>query len=497
MRRLWEKFNRSPLPERIAKSAPPLPAVVELARRLAEYAVSTKFQKLDPETVKEMKARVVDALGCAIGAFGENPIRMARETVLGLRGRGPSRVLGTAFRSSPDLATFVNGFMVRYFDYNDTYLSKEPAHPSDNLAPCLAVAEAEESSGKEFVAALVAAYEIQCRLCDAADIRHRGWDHVNYGLVSSSLAASKLMDLDAARATQAVNIALNGHIAMRQVRAGELSMWKGASFANAARNGVFAAALAREGVTGPSPIFEGEMGFFRQVSGPFDLDIGTFGGMAGEYKVKETYVKFWPAEYHAQSAIWAALEVRKKIEDVGKVESVLVETHEAGYTILGKDPEKWTPETKETADHSLPFIVAMALLRGKVDNSTYSLASLRNPGNLSLVAKVKVREDPSLTSKYPAKGMPNRVTVTISGGKESSAQVDVPRGHPANPMSKEDIEGKFLRLTRKYLGEPAAKRALSRLWDIDNEKRAGDVLELLRVKVPRTLKVVRPRVRPS
>ena len=452
---------------------------MDLAVRLAQYVLSTGFGKLDPTTVKEMKARVVDALGCAMGAFGEKPIQMARRSALGLRSGGKSRILGTPFRSSPDLAAFVNGFMVRYFDYNDTYLSKEPAHPSDNLAPCLAVAEAEGSSGREFLAAAAAAYEVQCRLCDAADIRHRGWDHVNYGLVSTSLAASKLMELSLTKATQAVNIALNGHIAMRQVRAGELSMWKGASFANAARNGVFAASLAREGVTGPSPIFEGEMGFFRQVSGPFDLDVERFGGRGGSYKVNGTYVKYWPAEYHAQSAIWAALEIRRSAGARG-VESVLVETHEAGYSILGKDPEKWTPRTKETADHSMPFMVAMALARGKVDNSTYSTANLRDKESLALVAKVRVVEDPALTSLYPDRGMANRVTVSYEGGKRETAQVDLPKGHPANPMTKEDIEAKFLRLVGRHIEEPRARRVLKRLWALEEEKEVGTVLGLLR-----------------
>lgn len=455
---------------------------MELAQTLAEYALSRRFERLDARTIKEMKARVVDALGCAAGSFAEKPIEMSRRSVLGLRSGGPSRILGTDLRTSPDLATFVNGFMIRYYDYNDTYLSKEPAHPSDNLAACLAVAESEKASGREFIAAAVAAYEIQCRLCDAADIRHRGWDHVNYGLVSSSLASSKLMMLTSAKSTQAVNIALNSHIAMRQVRAGELSMWKGASFANAARNGVFAATLARDGVTGPSPIFEGEMGFFKQISGPFEIDVSKFGGNGGNYKVNETYVKYWPAEYHAQSAIWAALEVRQKVADMSKVEAVLVQTHEAGYTILGKDAEKWTPKTKETADHSLPYIVAMALLKGKVDNSTYSGSNLRSPENLKLVSRVKVAEDPNLTAKYPDRGMPNRVTVIEGGGRKVSAEVDIPRGHPANPMTKDDIDQKFLRLARRHLGEAHAKRALNRLWGIDGEKEVGEVLGLLRVK---------------
>ena len=455
---------------------------MELAQRLAEYALSIKYSQLDRGTVKEMKARVVDALGCAIGAYDEEPVRMSRRVAMGLRGSGASTLLGTGSKTSPELASFVNGLMVRYFDYNDTYLSKEPAHPSDNLAPCLAVAESEGAPGREFMAAAVVAYEIQCRLCDAADIRHRGWDHVNYGLASSSLASAKLMGLDEGRATQAVNIALSGHVAMRQVRAGELSMWKGASFSNAARNGVFAALLAREGMTGPAPIFEGEMGFFRQVSGRFDLDIPGFGGRGGNYKVNETYIKYWPAEYHAQSAIWAALEARNHVKDFDRVSSVLIETHEAGYSILGKDRAKWRPKTKETADHSLPYMVGMALLHGEVDNSTYSDRNLADRRNLSFMRKIRVVEDPEFTALYPAKGMANRVTVAELGGRETTAQVVVPKGHPLNPMSKEDIETKFMRLAMKRLGKGRAKEALNRLWALEKESDLGDVLALLRVE---------------
>jgi 2-methylcitrate dehydratase len=467
---------------RTAKCAPMQPGLVELAERLARYALSLRFSALDARTVKETKERIIDALGCAMGAYDERPVEIARAAVSKLDHAGGATILGTASTTSPDLATFVNGLMVRYFDFNDTYLSKEPAHPSDNIAPCFAVGEAEDSTGKDIIAGAVAAYEIQCRLCDAADIRHRGWDHVNYGLVSTPLAASRLMGLGVAKAVHSVNIALNAHIAMRQVRAGELSMWKGASFANAARNGVFAATLAREGMSGPAPIFEGEMGFFRQVSGPFELDVEGFGGGKRSYKINESYIKYWPAEYHAQTAIWAALEVRKKIASPHEVESVTVETHEAGYTILGKDREKWEPKTKETADHSLPYIVAAALLKGTVDNSTYSERNISNPRILAFMRKVKVAEDPGFTAMYPAKGMPNRVKVKTADGREVAAQVDVPRGHPLNPMSSEEIEEKFLGLTSRRLGERDAKNALRRLWRLEEERDLGELLGLLRAR---------------
>ncbi|HEY6282395.1 MAG TPA: MmgE/PrpD family protein, partial [Nitrososphaerales archaeon] len=431
----------------------------------------------------QMKARIIDSIGCAIGASREEPVKIARETVRQLRSDGNSTILGSDSGSSPELATFVNGLMVRYFDFNDTYLSKEPAHPSDNLAPCLAVAEAEWSTGSDLIAAAIVAYEIQCRLCDAADLRHRGWDHVNYGLVSSSLAASKLMGLSSRQATHAVNLALSGHIAMRQVRAGELSMWKGASFANAARNAVFAAMLAREGMTGPAPIFEGEMGFFRQVSGPFKMKVEGFGGRKGRFKVNETYVKYWPAEYHAQSAIWAALDVRKKVVDLGKAESVLVQTHEAGYTILGKGKEKWAPKTKESADHSLPFIVGSVLLDGRIDNGSYSEKNLSDIPKLRFIKKIKVVEEPGFTSKYPRSGMPNRVTVREKGGRLTAAQVDFPKGHPKNPMTKDDIQAKFLGLTQRHLGRKEARDMLLRLWKLEAVKDLRELLGPLRISL--------------
>jgi len=261
------------------------------------------------------------------------------------------------------------------------------------------------------------------------------------------------------------------------------SMWKGASFANAARNAVFAAMLAREGMTGPAPIFEGEMGFFKQVSGPFEMKVEGFGGRKGRFKVNETYVKYWPAEYHAQSAIWAALDVRKNVNDIGKAESIVVQTHEAGYTILGKGREKWTPKTKESADHSLPFIVGSALLDGRIDNESYSEKNLSDLSKLRFIKKVKVLEDPRFTSKYPGRGMPNRVTVREKGGRLTSAQVDYPKGHPKNPMTKDDIQAKFLGLTRRYLGRKEARDVLLRLWKLEAVNDLRELLVPLRVRL--------------
>jgi 2-methylcitrate dehydratase len=434
---------------------------MDLSERLAEYASSLTYDDLSESVVNEAKKRLLDSLGCAMGSFGEGPVKAARRlAVSGYPGKA-STLLGTRKRTTPDMATFVNGLMVRYFDFNDTYLSKEPAHPSDNIPACLATAEMEGRSGKELVLAIVLAYEVQCRLCDAANLRHRGWDHVNYGLVSGALSAGKLLGLSREEMAQAVNISLNSHLAMRQVRAGALSMWKGFSFANASRNAVFSALLAREGITGPAPVFEGEMGFFNQVSGRFQLDVKSFGGKGRRFRLEDTFVKFYPAEYHAQSAIWAALGLREKIQGdpMKRVAYVGVETHEAGYTILGRDPEKWVPETRETADHSLPYIVTMALLDGRVDNDSYSASKLRDPAVREFMKRVIVKEDKAMTEVYP-RSIPNRVTVKLDDGETFVVKVDDPRGHPSNPMTEEEVEQKFRLLTKGTLKGPQVEKSL-------------------------------------
>ncbi len=454
---------------------------MNLAEQLADYVHSTNYQDIPENVVHETKKRIVDSLGCAIGAFNADPVKISRKVAEAARDSQGSTLFGTRKKTTPDLAAFVNGIMVRYFDYNDTYLSKEPAHPSDNIGPCFSMAESERGTGKDLLLSIILAYEIQCRLCDAADIRHRGWDHVCYGLPSTALAASKLMKLDSEKMTQAVSLSLNSHITMRQVRAGELSMWKGCSFANAARNGVFSALLAREGMTGPSPIFEGEMGFFKQVSGPFEMNIDDFGGRKGSFKIAETYLKFFPAEIHSQTSIWAALEARNEIEKPEDIISVEIASHEAGYTILGKDPEKWNPLTKETADHSLPYIVGMALLEGKIDNSTYSEKKFRDSKILDFLKKITVVEDKALSSVYP-EAVANRVTVKLSSGKVVTKQVDYHKGHPKNPMSDKEVEEKFYRLTRKILDKNRARRILDATWNLEKSKDVSKVVSMMTLR---------------
>jgi 2-methylcitrate dehydratase len=232
-----------------------------LAHQLAEFACSLQFEDLSKEVVHEVKRRVIDSLGCALGAWNEEPCAIARKVASDFSAKNGSTIIGTTHKAPPDWAAFANGCCIRYFDYNDTYLSKEPAHPSDNLSAVLAAGESVGATGQEMITATAIAYEVQCRFCDAASIRARGWDHPTYGAFSTALACAKLMKLDPERTRHAINIAGVHCAVFRQARVGELSHWKGVAFANAARLGVYAALLARAGMTGPAPIFEGTMGF--------------------------------------------------------------------------------------------------------------------------------------------------------------------------------------------------------------------------------------------
>src|SRR3989454_5780543 len=337
-----------------------------LAEHLAEYAVGLKFEDLPAPVVHEVKRRVIDSIGCALGAWEAEPCVIARRVASQFSAERGATLLGTGNRVPPDWSAFANGCLVRYLDYNDTYLSKEPAHPSDNIPAALAVAEAEGVDGRELIVAIALAYEVQCRLCDAASLRARGWDHVTYGAFSTALAATRLMRLDVERTRHALGIAGVASAALRQSRVGELSHWKGCAFANAARHGVFAALLAREGMTGPAPIFEGEKGFEKLVSGPLDVALPS-----DDFMILKTSIKFWPAEYHSQSAIEAALRLRKQIRDTEEIGSVLVQSHDAAVDIIGSEPEKWQPTSRETADHSLPYIVAVALADGELTDPQF------------------------------------------------------------------------------------------------------------------------------
>jgi len=448
-----------------------------VAETLARFAHELRFEDLPEAVVHEAKRRVIDSAGCALGAYHERPVTIARSVAMATSGaysRGAT-ILGTDYKASPEMATFVNGTMVRCLDYNDTYLSLEPAHPSDNLPAALAQAEVQGLGGHELITALVVGYEVQCRLCDAASLRARGWDHVTYGALSTALVAGKLLGLTFEQMVHALGLAGVPNIALRQTRVGELSMWKGCAFANAARNGLFAAMLAKYGLTGPAPLFEGEKGFFRLVSGPFTL--GPLAGKGTPFKILETYIKYYPAEYHAQTGIAAALELRAEVASIDEIVTIQIEACDACVDIIAGEAEKWRPMTRETADHSLPYCVAVALLDGAVTMESFEPERISDPRVAGIMQKITVGRNAELSAQYP-QATPNEIRIELNSGKLLRSRVTYGRGHPKNPMTDTEVEAKFRSLARPVISERTVDRLIAAMWKLEEVSDLGSFLKM-------------------
>jgi 2-methylcitrate dehydratase len=454
-----------------------------LAHQLAEYACSLQFEDLSKEVVHEVKRRVIDSIGCALGAWHEEPCTIARKVASDFSAKNGATIIGTNHQVPPDWAAFATGCCIRYFDYNDTYLSKEPAHPSDNLSAVFAIGESVGASGHDLILAAAIAYEVQCRLCDAASIRARGWDHPTYGAFSTALACARLMKLDLEHTRHAINIAGVHCAAFRQARVGELSHWKGVAFANAARLGVYAALLARAGMTGPAPIFEGAMGFEKElgvslgnVAEVFDKKREAIKGKGPASMILKTSIKYWPAEYHSQSAIEAALFLRKEVGPGVEVKSMTIESHDASVDIIGSEPEKWKPETRETADHSLPYITAIAFIDGEVTEKQFQPSRFTDPEIWKFLERVKVERNAELSSLY-AEAVANIVHVELADGRRLTKRVDYPLGNARNPLKDSELEGKFNSLVVPKLGTERAQKIIGLGWKLDG---AANVNELMR-----------------
>ena len=455
--------------------APPLSAPRErpLAERLAAYAHALRYDDLDAATVERVKVHVIDTTGCGIGAFEERAVRICREIALAVP--GTATVIGTGRRTTPDLASFANGAAFRYLDFNDTYVGRFAVHPSDNIAACLAVAETERATAQDLITAIALAYEVNSRLVDSLDIATRGWDPPVFSLPAVALAVGTLMKLDPERLTHAVGLAINDHIPLAQTRVQTLSDWKGLAAAEAARNAVFAALLARGGVTGPAPIFEGHSGFFKQVSGPANVDVDAFGRRGVPFRIHQCSLKAYPAVIYTQTAIVAGIEVAKEAGSLDRIAVIEIATTRRGFERTGIEPEKWSPQTRETADHSLPYITARAIVDGHITNESFAAQMYRDPRILAFMQKIKVSEDPILTARGGG-AVPTRVTAILLDGRRISREIDYAPGFAAQPMDRDEVERKFRGNVGKRWPQEHTDTVLQALWALDRTDDLSSVL---------------------
>lgn len=446
------------------------------SQEISNYVLSVKAGSLTKSVIHEVKRRILDSLACAIGAYDSKVSKILWKACSKVKSKYSAGLFGRKKDVFYEEAAFFNGSLVRYLDFNDTYLSLEPAHPSDNIAPLVAVAQAYEKSGLDLISAIAIAYEIQCLLCDGASLRSKGIDHVTYGAFSVAAAASYLMDLSVEELENAVSIAGVCNIATRQTRVGHMSMWKACAFSNAARQGLFAARLAKEGMTGPAPIFEGTKGFEALISGPISLKLPKPGEEPA--KILETYIKPCPVEYHAQSAVEAAAALHNEGLDISQILSITIFTHGAAYQIIGSEPEKWRPTSKETADHSLPYCVATALRDGKVTIESFAKKNFRDANLLRFLKKIKVVEEPRYTSDYP-NSFGNRLEITLMNGKKLVKEALYPLGHPKNPMNDEYVFNKWKTLAEPYLDKNKIEEHIEYIMNLEKSDNVSNLYPVI------------------
>ena len=449
-----------------------------LAEKLSSYASSLRYEDLPDETVHLAKRFIIDTLGCALGGYSSEPAGVAREMAGMVSSTHPVTVMGSGQQTSLDLASFANGVAIRYLDFNDGYTSNESGHPSDSIAASLSATEAAGGSGRDFILSTVLAYEVFCRICDTVDIKPR-FDHVTVGGAASTLAAAQTMQLTPGQALQALNLNVASNLALYQTRIGDVSMWKGCAYANATRNAMFAVQLAQRGITGPSPVYEGAGGYFNAVTGR-PLELEALGGNGQPFKIAECSIKRFPLGQYSQTIAQAALDVREQIPgDITPeaVAEVNIATLQTAVNIMAGDAEKWRPANRETADHSMPYTAAVALLYGGVESRHFDDEFIFDETLLDLVSKVNVSVSEEANRRVPDAMLCDFEVVTTSGERHS-AQVAYHKGHYRNPLTDSEVEDKFRSLASEHLPGDRIDALLAHLWRIDE---APDLTELFRL----------------
>ena len=456
--------------------------------QLARFVAERQFGDISTQARQQLKIRVLDTIGVAIGALDAPPMVAISRLVDELGGRPVSTLIGGG-KTAPDRAAFFNGALSRYLDFMDSYLAaSETCHPSDNLGAVLAAAEFRDAGGADFLTALAVAYQVQTRLSDVAPVRDRGFDHTVQGAYAAAAGVAKALSLPPSQIANAVAISGTANLALRVTRTGALSHWKGLAYPNTAMAATHAALLAARGITGPPAVFEGNKGLKETISGPFEIN-----WLAEDLEhVRLTILKKHNAEIHAQTALDAALEIRSQPGfSIERVREVRLRTFRVAHQIIGGGDEgdKRTVRTKEEADHSLPYMLAAALLDGEVQPEQYMVERIASEDVQTLLRRVVITPDPALSKQFPGR-MPARLDVELRDGTVLHAERDDYHGFHTRPFDWAAARQKFDRVTQGFLTAQAADGIAEVIADLD--ARPVSALTARLAAVPRRSRVEGP-----
>jgi len=452
-------------------------AVDALQARLTDYACGLRYEDLQPEAIHAAKVRVIDTLGALLGGFFGEPCRIARNMAAQLPMPTGATVIGTRMKTAPDVAAFANAATARYVEMNDVYHWPGSAggHPSDVLTPVLAAAEHAGASGRDLLTGIVLAYEVYLRLSDAVHLP--GFDCANFCCIGSAIGAGKVLGLTREQMHHCISMAAVPNNALNQGRTGHLSMWKAVAAGQAGRAGVYAALLAREGMQGPHLPFEGKNGWFNYISRkPFTLD--TLGGGATAFRILDTLIKPRSSCATTISSIIAAEKAAAALKDVEAVSKVTVEVYERAKIGMGTGEHHWNPDARETADHSIPYVVAASLIDRRLTPASFNDARLWDPRLRRLLPKIEVVSNPEFTAAYERVPVEHhtRVTVVTAGGERLVGESGGEKGDLSQPKTDAQIEEKFRGLTQDLLGAGRVSAFLEQAWTLDATAGVGSLV---------------------
>ncbi|MEJ2555129.1 MAG: MmgE/PrpD family protein [Anaerolineae bacterium] len=446
------------------------------AEQLATFVAQASYDDLSTAARLQLKIRVLDALGCAMGALAGEPIRLIRQQIEDFGGGNLCTLIGGG-RAAPDRAAFYNGALVRYLDFNDSYLAPgETCHPSDNVGAMLAAAEYANCHGRDFLTALAVAYQVQCRLSDVAPVRARGFDHTTQGSYAVAAGASRALGLNQVQTANAIAISGTAFNALRVTRTGALSHWKGLAYPNTAFGCIHATFLAMRGLTGPPEVFEGNKGFMDAIAGRFEIDWS----QEDLERVTRTILKKYNAEVHSQSALEGILELKQEEGfRADEVERIELDVFDVAYHIIGggEEGDKTLVRTKEEADHSLPYMLAVAILDDEVMPAQYRPERIQRQDVQTLLRKVSVRPQPAYSQRFPDE-MYCRISVTLQDGRTLTKEKRDYEGFHTRPMRWETVVQKFERLSQPYVDSALGREIVDVVANLDSTQ-VADLARLL------------------
>ncbi|HKK70307.1 MAG TPA: MmgE/PrpD family protein [Candidatus Krumholzibacteria bacterium] len=445
---------------------------------MARWAAGLRFDDIPPEVLHQAKRFLLDSVGCAFGGFLQEDCGIALDVLAECAGTGECTVLASGEKADPVSATLANALMIRSMDYNDIYWRQDPVHPSDVIPAAMAACERQDLDARDLLLGVVLGHEFEMRLAEAAfpGIRERGWHHATLTAVVSPIVAGRLLGLDTERIQHAIGIAASHNATFGAVTAGELTMTKNSVDPMATQSGMTAALLAERGYTGPRHVIDGKEGLVHCLGPEWDLDVLT-DGLGETWRIERCGMKAFPTEALTHAPISATLDiVRDNDLAPDEIESVLVRTTARAADILA-DPSKYDPQSKETADHSLPYVIAAVLVDRNVTPAQFTPERIADPVLRAQLGKVEVMPDPDVEAVFPELQQAV-VRIRTKDGREFSEKLDHPKGDPRNPLSDHEIEAKFDALSDPVLSEIARKRVKETVWMLDDFGSARNFMSL-------------------